>query len=255
MSSEAKAPDPTEQLARLGKLHADGTLSDAEFAALKAKLISQIGSERKESPAQQAHVPPTVVRERTNNNAAAGRVALIVLGTIVILVVGFFVWSYNSQSGSSSGSAWNLAQSKDPMTDANVLTATTSIKDDDGTFRSDVEMKCTGSGASAEFSMTWTFFDNKDKGESLRMQFKDLFSQLAASYKVRFGSAEAQEGDILSSNLAYTNQISLPVSPTMPASKQMVLQPALKEGDPTFALDLSSDEPQAVFKTCSAAFP
>lgn len=33
------APDPIEQLKQLGELHAQGVLTDAEFAAQKAKLL------------------------------------------------------------------------------------------------------------------------------------------------------------------------------------------------------------------------
>ncbi len=43
MNSEPKTPDLTEQLAKLGKLHADGVLSDKDFKALKSKLIGGIG--------------------------------------------------------------------------------------------------------------------------------------------------------------------------------------------------------------------
>ena len=33
------APDPLEQIEKLAKLHADGVLTDEEFAAQKAKLL------------------------------------------------------------------------------------------------------------------------------------------------------------------------------------------------------------------------
>jgi hypothetical protein len=36
----AAAPDPIEQLRALGELHAQGVLTDDEFAAQKAKLLS-----------------------------------------------------------------------------------------------------------------------------------------------------------------------------------------------------------------------
>jgi len=35
----AEAPDRIEMLTQLGKLHADGTLTDEEFAAEKAKIL------------------------------------------------------------------------------------------------------------------------------------------------------------------------------------------------------------------------
>jgi hypothetical protein len=35
----AAAPDPIEQLKQLGELHAQGVLTDEEFAAQKAKLL------------------------------------------------------------------------------------------------------------------------------------------------------------------------------------------------------------------------
>jgi hypothetical protein len=35
----AASPDPIEQLRRLGELHAQGVLTDEEFAAQKAKLL------------------------------------------------------------------------------------------------------------------------------------------------------------------------------------------------------------------------
>jgi len=35
----APAPDPIEQLKQLGELHAQGVLTDEEFAAQKAKLL------------------------------------------------------------------------------------------------------------------------------------------------------------------------------------------------------------------------
>jgi len=35
----AEAPDKIEMLTQLGKLHADGTLTDEEFAAEKAKIL------------------------------------------------------------------------------------------------------------------------------------------------------------------------------------------------------------------------
>lgn len=39
MNVEPKKPDLSEQLAKLAKLHADGSLSDEEFVAFRAKLI------------------------------------------------------------------------------------------------------------------------------------------------------------------------------------------------------------------------
>lgn len=36
----APAPDPLEQLQKLGDLHASGVLTDEEFAAAKAKILS-----------------------------------------------------------------------------------------------------------------------------------------------------------------------------------------------------------------------
>jgi hypothetical protein len=36
----AAAPDPIEQLKQLGELHAQGVLTDEEFAAQKAKLLA-----------------------------------------------------------------------------------------------------------------------------------------------------------------------------------------------------------------------
>jgi Short C-terminal domain len=36
----APAPDPIEQLKQLGELHAQGVLTDEEFAAQKAKLLA-----------------------------------------------------------------------------------------------------------------------------------------------------------------------------------------------------------------------
>lgn len=43
MPMNSKASDLSDQLNKLAKLHADGSLSDDEFKALKAKLISTIG--------------------------------------------------------------------------------------------------------------------------------------------------------------------------------------------------------------------
>ena len=37
----APAPDPIEQLKQLGELHTQGVLTDDEFAAQKAKVLSQ----------------------------------------------------------------------------------------------------------------------------------------------------------------------------------------------------------------------
>jgi hypothetical protein len=37
--AQAAAPDPIEQLKQLGELHAQGVLTDEEFAAQKAKLL------------------------------------------------------------------------------------------------------------------------------------------------------------------------------------------------------------------------
>jgi hypothetical protein len=37
--AQAAAPDPIEQLKQLGDLHAQGVLTDEEFAAQKAKLL------------------------------------------------------------------------------------------------------------------------------------------------------------------------------------------------------------------------
>jgi hypothetical protein len=44
MDSDSKITDLTEQLTKLAKLHQDGALSDEEFVALKARLISKVGS-------------------------------------------------------------------------------------------------------------------------------------------------------------------------------------------------------------------
>jgi hypothetical protein len=41
-AQRAARGDFVDQLAKLAKLHADGALSDEEFAALKAKFISEI---------------------------------------------------------------------------------------------------------------------------------------------------------------------------------------------------------------------
>ncbi len=52
----------TEELTKLAKLHADGALSDEEFKALKARLLSQ-----EFNPAQRAPPPQTArVQEATN---------------------------------------------------------------------------------------------------------------------------------------------------------------------------------------------
>ena len=41
-SSSEQPIDPVEQLERLGKLHAAGVLTDAEFASKKAEILSRI---------------------------------------------------------------------------------------------------------------------------------------------------------------------------------------------------------------------
>ena len=60
MISNSKKSDLSDQLAKLGKLHADGALSDEEFAALKAKLISEfkgyVDKDRSETPAETTEV-------------------------------------------------------------------------------------------------------------------------------------------------------------------------------------------------------
>ena len=41
-SSSEQPTDPVEKLERLGKLHAAGVLTDAEFASKKAEILSRI---------------------------------------------------------------------------------------------------------------------------------------------------------------------------------------------------------------------
>ncbi len=67
MISKSNTPDLAEQVTKLAKLHADGSLSDEEFKALKAKLL--------EGDAQnsQSGSGPSGSFSRDKNNIGSGR--------------------------------------------------------------------------------------------------------------------------------------------------------------------------------------
>lgn len=93
MKSESKdATALLEQLSKLAKLHADGALSDEEFATLKAKVIFEKGSVDKEirqgaSVIKTPEYPPSLVLPQTEgekkNRALALGGAILISGIVI----------------------------------------------------------------------------------------------------------------------------------------------------------------------------
>ena len=80
----------TDELERLGKLHNDGALSDAEFAQAKTKLLSQSGGD----------VPPTLDKPLTEAKFKRFLLMRAVIGLTSLVVFLLFVIHWLSSPSS-----------------------------------------------------------------------------------------------------------------------------------------------------------
>ena len=86
----------TDELEKLGRLHKDGALSDAEFAQAKAKLLSQAGGDllpAPDKPLSEAKFNDYVEKQRTRKILAA--IAML----LILLIYFIFIAMITSQHG------------------------------------------------------------------------------------------------------------------------------------------------------------
>ena len=97
----------------------------------------------------------------------------ILQGVVPVLVIMLGIWGYfkvfphgGGPLGSSSN--WSIEDKKNPLDDSSVSTAITSVKSEG--FSVQVKMTCTeDKNRKHAFAMMLSFFDNDDKGESLKI--------------------------------------------------------------------------------------
>ena len=73
----------TDELERLGRLHKDGTLSDAEFAQAKSKLLTQ--------PEQSQLSQPDCSLGKAVNRYVSFHIVMAIIGVIIFLILLFAV--------------------------------------------------------------------------------------------------------------------------------------------------------------------
>ena len=113
MASKASSIALAEQLARLAKLHADGSISEADFRALKAKLITGVGASTDQSEARERNRRGinNAPDEQTAGTAPVGASkrkrtlapSLGVFGVIGIIVVAAGVVMLGNRDGNRAG--------------------------------------------------------------------------------------------------------------------------------------------------------
>lgn len=168
-------------------------------------------------------------------------------------------------------SPWDYSENKDPITDVELTSASTIVKDD--TNKVKVDFNCAIDKSNKQrFYINFGFFDDDNNGKKLRIVPNYIFPEGMIHVDMRFGDRRAVTYMKRLMEVTYLNELKVcfyrdlddrgfgvfcsrpQLLTDMLAENTMIIRPKLSDGEPTFTLNYSYPEVQRVFSNCSGYF-
>lgn len=152
---------------------------------------------------------------------------------------------------SAGESSWQISETLDPMTDAQVLQASRQFEQSQ--YKIDAKVTCSANQLTYEFST----FNAKNEGEEMRRELSGSGTALITPYTVRLDGKDAK--DAFEVNSRYSNSLAIKgsvfgVRPLEVAKAfNIALRLQLKSGDVTLKIDQSDTGLRRVLDACIPA--